>query len=111
MGGLRDSNYVKPKSNKITTACRLEERDRQELDARAENLNTTVSDLVEKYVIAGLREEDAKTSIVPILKEFQEELRETRRDHALMAAVLLAEAGKRTREEGLNWAAQNIRPD
>ena len=111
MGGLRDSNYVKPKSNSKTTACRLDERDRQELEARAENLNTTVSDLVEKYVIAGLREEDAKTSIVAILKEFQEELRETRRDHALMAAVLLAEAGKTTREEGLNWAAQNIRPD
>jgi hypothetical protein len=89
----------------------LEERDRQELDARAEKLNTTVSDLVEKYVLAGLREEDAKTSIVAILKEFQDEIRETRRDHALMAAVLLAEAGKRTREEGLKWAAQNIRPD
>lgn len=111
MRGFRDSNQVKQKSNRITTACRLDERDRQELDARAENLNTTVSDLVEKYVIAGLREENAKTSIVAILKEFQEELRETRRDHALMAAVLLAEAGKRTREEGLNWAAQNIRPD
>lgn len=111
MGGHRDCNQVKPKSKTKSTACRLDERDRQELEARAEKLNTTMSDLVQQYVIAGLREDDAKTSIVAILKEFQEELRETRRDHALMAAVLLAEAGKRTMEEGLNWAAQNIRPD
>ena len=111
MRGFRDCNSVKQKSKTKSTACRLDERDRQELEVRAEKLNTTMGDLVKQYVIAGLREEDAKTSIVAILKEFQEEIRETRRDHALMAAVLLAEAGKRTREEGLDWAAQNIRPN
>ena len=111
MRGIPDCLDVKPKRKTEPTACLLDERYRQELEARAEKLNTTMADLVQQYVIAGLREEDAKTSIVAILKEFQEELRETRRDHALMAAVLLAEAGKRTREEGLKWAEQNIRPD
>ena len=36
-------------------ACRLDKRDREELEARAETLTTTVGELVERYVLAGLR--------------------------------------------------------
>ena len=43
------------KTNRVTTACRLDKRDSEELKARAEMLNTTVCELLEKYVIAGLR--------------------------------------------------------
>ena len=46
---------MKQKSNRVTAACRLDKRDREELEARAKMLNTTVGDLVEKYVLAGLR--------------------------------------------------------
>lgn len=55
MGGFRDCNKVKQKSNRVTTACRLDKRDREELEVRAEILHTTVGELVEKYVLAGLR--------------------------------------------------------
>ena len=111
MRPFRDCNQVKPKSKTKPTTCRLDERDRQELEARAEKLNTTMGDLVQQYVIAGLRDDDAKTSIVPILREFMDEIRETRRDHALMAEVLLASAGKLSREEAHKWAAHNIRAE
>ena len=100
---------MKPKTSTIPTTCRLELKDRQVLEARAEKLNTTVGDLVEQYVIAGLREDDTKTSIVAILQEFKDAIRETRRDHALMAEVLLASAGKISREEAHKWAEHNIR--
>ncbi len=99
---------MKRKPETIPTSCRLEERDRLELEARAEKLKMSLNDLVKQYVIAGLREDDARTSIIPMLQEFTEAIRETRRDHAIMAAVLLAEAGKRTKEEGLEWAKLNI---
>ncbi len=108
---FRDCHYVKSKSKTKPTTCRLDERDRQELEARAEKLNTTMGDLVQQYVIAGLRDDDAKTSIVPILREFMDEIRETRRDHALMAEVLLASAGKISREEAHKWAEHNIRAE
>lgn len=99
---------MKPKANRIPTTCRLDEQDRQELELRAEQANTTVSELVEQYILAGLKEEDARASIVAILLQLREELRETRRDHAVMAAALLAEGGKRSREEGIAWARQHI---
>ena len=62
---------MKPKSSRVPTTCRLEEPDRQELEIRADKLNTSVSALVEQYVIAGLNGTDAQTSIVAILKEFK----------------------------------------
>ena len=46
---------MKQKSNRVIVACRLDKRDREKLEARAETLTTTVGELVERYVLAGLR--------------------------------------------------------
>jgi hypothetical protein len=57
---------VKPKSSKVVIGFRLDERDRRELSARAEELNTTVSELVEQYVIAAWRESGYQEKIAGI---------------------------------------------
>lgn len=102
---------MRKKSTTKPTNCRLTLEEREALEARANELNVTMSDLVKQYVLAGLREEAARGSIFEALQEFKEEIRETRRDHALLAEVLLAAAGKVSRDEAHKWARENIRPD
>ena len=99
---------IRPKSENKPLSCRLEEKYRQQLEIQAKKLNVKVAVVLRQYVIAGLREEAAKDSIFELLEEFRDEIRETRRDHHLIAAVLLAEAGKLSREDALKWAQEHI---
>ena len=104
-------NAIRPKSENKPLSCRLEEKYRQQLEIQAKKLKVKVAVVLRQYAIAGLREEAAKDSIFEVLEEFRDEIRETRRDHALMAEVLLAAAGKLSRNEAQKWAKRNIRAD
>lgn len=85
---------VGPKNVKKSIGFRLEKGYYQEIEARTEKLNMSISDLVTEYVVAGLREEAAKNSVYEALGQVRSEIREIRRELSLMTAVLLIGAGE-----------------
>ena len=99
---------VGPKNVKKAIGFRLEDGYCQEIKARAEKLNMSISDLVRDYVVAGLREEAAKNSVYDALGQVRSEIREIRRDLSLMTAVLLIGAGKIDEKEAHRPADSNV---
>ena len=100
---------MKAKSQKKPVGCRLEEEYRTALAAVAAERGKDVSDVIHGYILAGLRDEAARESLFDILSLIRIELREGRRDHALMAEVLLHAAGQIDKAGALDWAEKNIK--
>jgi len=96
------------KSPKQTIGFRLEEEYRSALVAHAKDLDLTVSELVSRYVTAGLREDAARGSVYDALCSMKAELKESRRDLSLLAETLLVATGNVGEEEARAWATKNL---
>lgn len=90
---------------------RAEEKYHQALQARAKELNTTISDVVKGYVVEKLRDDAAEASAFDTLQQLHGEITELRRDIALLAEALLCGAGKFNEKEARQWAKENLRAD
>lgn len=98
----RSNNENKP------TSCRLDPRFNEALEGRACELKMTKSDLVRKYVIAGLSEDATKITLHEELPAIREEIKQLRRDMSLLAEAVLICSGKLDPEKARKWANENI---
>jgi hypothetical protein len=99
---------VRTKQPKKMIGGRVEVEHHDALVARAAELQITVSELVAQYVVAGLRDDAAEGSLFAALCGLKDEIRESRRDLALMAEALLVRAGTCDEQEAKEWTEANL---
>lgn len=105
------SNSKRRRSTKKTVACRLEEEYRVALAAEAAQQGVELSDVIHKLIVEGLRDKEMRAKLYELIEGIYFLIRETRRDHGLMAAMLLHAAGKLDKAAAIKWAEEHISAD